>query len=363
MTLEATYICIDNSEHMRNGDYSPTRLQAVCQACNVLCGAKTQANPENGVGFLTMGNDSIKIIETLTPDLGRLLSSITSLRAGGKLDLVKGLQVGHLGLKHRNSTQKNQRQRIVAFVGSPVTSTEKELVTLAKKLKKHSVCVDVVSFGCEANNELLKKFVDTVNSKQQDKDTSNLLVVPEGQSISDALLNSPILGGDGSGAMAIDANHDPELAMVLRMSLEEERARQEKARNDGGAEDTPMADGGGGGGGGAAPGPADGAEGGGGSIEDEQIARALQLSMQEAGGGEEVKQEAPAPAQPAEEMQVDAYVTLCFFFFALKIKTKPNYREEGELTEEQMIEMALKMSMEEAADPEVCTKKFTTLFF
>lgn len=37
--------------------------------------------------------------------------------------------------------------RIVVFVGSPVASEEKELVKLAKKLKKEKVNVDIVSFG------------------------------------------------------------------------------------------------------------------------------------------------------------------------------------------------------------------------
>jgi hypothetical protein len=35
-------ICIDNSEWMRNGDYSPCRFQAQADAVNLICGAKTQ---------------------------------------------------------------------------------------------------------------------------------------------------------------------------------------------------------------------------------------------------------------------------------------------------------------------------------
>lgn len=35
-------ICIDNSEWMRNGDYSPNRFQALADAVNLICGAKTQ---------------------------------------------------------------------------------------------------------------------------------------------------------------------------------------------------------------------------------------------------------------------------------------------------------------------------------
>lgn len=37
--------------------------------------------------------------------------------------------------------------RIVAFVGSPVDHDEKEVVKVAKRLKKEKVNVDIVSFG------------------------------------------------------------------------------------------------------------------------------------------------------------------------------------------------------------------------
>lgn len=37
-------ICIDNSEWMRNGDYSPSRFQALSDAVNLSCGAKTQVS-------------------------------------------------------------------------------------------------------------------------------------------------------------------------------------------------------------------------------------------------------------------------------------------------------------------------------
>lgn len=56
--------------------------------------------------------------------------------------------------------------RIVAFVGSPVAAEEKELVKLAKKLKKEKVSVDVISFGEDSvNNEVLTSFVNTLNGK------------------------------------------------------------------------------------------------------------------------------------------------------------------------------------------------------
>lgn len=51
--------------------------------------------------------------------------------------------------------------RIVAFVGSPVESEEKELVKLAKRLKKEKVNVDIVSFGEEVSPWVQTIQIDT----------------------------------------------------------------------------------------------------------------------------------------------------------------------------------------------------------
>lgn len=69
-------VCFDNSEYMRNGDYTPTRAQAQADAINLLAGAKTQDNPENTVGVLTMAGKSPRVLVTPTPDLGKILSSM-----------------------------------------------------------------------------------------------------------------------------------------------------------------------------------------------------------------------------------------------------------------------------------------------
>lgn len=126
--------------------------------------------------------------------------------------------------------------RIVVFVGSPVDVDEKELVKLAKRLKKEKVNVDIVSFGEEAKNtELLTAFVNALNGK--DGTSSHLVTVPPGPHLSDALISSPIIQGeDGTGGaglgtsgfeFGVDPNEDPELALALRVSMEEQRQRQE----------------------------------------------------------------------------------------------------------------------------------------
>ena len=116
--MEATVVCVDNSEWTRSGDYAPTRFQAQADAVNLLAGAKTQANPENTVGVLTMAGKSPRVLVAPTPDLGKILNSMQNLAVEGEANLASAVLIAQLALKHRQN--KNQRQRIVLFVGSPI---------------------------------------------------------------------------------------------------------------------------------------------------------------------------------------------------------------------------------------------------
>ncbi|CAB4445713.1 unnamed protein product [Rhizophagus irregularis] len=235
MVLEATMLVLDNSEWMRNGDYTPTRLEAQKDAVNLIFGSKTNSNPENTVGLLTMAGKGPEVLVTLTSDIGKILTALHNIKIGGKANLTTGIQVAQLALKHRQN--KNQRQRIIVFVGSPIEADEKTLVKLAKKMKKNSVAVDIINFGEEAENTAkLEAFISAVNNS----DNSHLVPIPPGPHIlSDILISSPIIAGEdgvpagftaGGGSnfeFGVDPNLDPELALALRISLEEEKARQE----------------------------------------------------------------------------------------------------------------------------------------
>eukprot|EP00252_Welwitschia_mirabilis_P002638 TRINITY_DN1257_c0_g2_i1.p1 TRINITY_DN1257_c0_g2~~TRINITY_DN1257_c0_g2_i1.p1 ORF type:complete len:406 (+),score=127.00 TRINITY_DN1257_c0_g2_i1:242-1459(+) len=249
MVLEATLICIDNSEWMRNGDYSPNRFQAQADAVNLICGAKTQSNPENTVGVLTMAGKNVRVLVTPTTDLGKILACMHGLEIGGELNLTAGIQIAHLALKHRQN--KKQQQRIIVFVGSPINCEKKVLETIGKKLKKNNVALDIVNFGedDDGKTEKLEALLAAVNSN----DNSHIVHVPAGSNaLSDVLISSPIFTSDGEGGsgfaaaaaasaaaaaaggaagfeFGVDPNLDPELALALRVSLEEERARQEAA--------------------------------------------------------------------------------------------------------------------------------------
>eukprot|EP01113_Clastostelium_recurvatum_P040771 TRINITY_DN637_c0_g1_i2.p1 TRINITY_DN637_c0_g1~~TRINITY_DN637_c0_g1_i2.p1 ORF type:complete len:388 (-),score=128.43 TRINITY_DN637_c0_g1_i2:30-1193(-) len=309
MVLEATVICLDNSEWMRNGDYLPSRSEAQQDSVNLIAAAKTQQNPESSVAVMTSAGRSPEVLVTLTQDLGKILKAVHEVKLIGQGHFVQALQVAQLALKHRQN--KHQHQRIVIFVGTPLQETGDELVRTAKRLKKNNVAVDVINFGEETvNTERLESFINAINTN----DNSHLITVPPGPHIlSDILLSSPIVVGEGGaggfGAAAaasaaaaaaaasggaggefdfgIDPSLDPELALALRLSMEEERARQ--ARSD----DTTGGDNGG-----SAPAPA----GGDGDVmmgEDDELQRAIQMSMAAEAASNAASTPAPAASKPA----------------------------------------------------------------
>lgn len=216
---------------MRNGDFVPSRLQAQQEAVSLVCHAKLRSNPENNVALLTMAGIP-QVLTALTTDVGRVLSKLHQVRVDGNANLLTGIKIAHLALKHRQG--KNHKMRIVAFIGSPVETEEKELIKIAKKLKKEKVNVDIVNFGEEVSNtSKLRAFI-----KILDGTASHMVTVPPGSMLSDVLYSSPIIvGEDGASAVGlsapgfefgVDPNEDPELALALRVSMEEQRQRQEE---------------------------------------------------------------------------------------------------------------------------------------
>jgi 26S proteasome regulatory subunit N10 len=311
MVLESTIICVDNSEYMRNGDFLPTRLQAQQDAVGIITQSKLRSNPESNVGLLTLSG-LVEVMVTLTTDSGKILAKLHAMQPKGDLKLLSGIKIAHLALKHRLG--KNHKTRIVMFVGSPIEAEEKELIKIAKKLKKEKVSVDVVSFGeDDCNKEMLGKFIETVNGR--DGKDSHMLSIPTGPHLSDALVSSAIVQGeDGSGAVptgsgfefGIDPNEDPELALALRVSMEEQRARQEATTGAAGGGEAPAAEAG-------TP------TGAGADAEDDPVlARALAMSV----GGGSATPSAAAPAGGAE----------------------PNL---SAMTEDEQIAYAMRMSMAE----------------
>lgn len=166
---EATIICCDCSEYMRNGDFMPSRFDAQSDAVGLISNAKTQQNHENTVGLIAMHpNAKADVLVNCTQDIGRVLSSLAKMKIGDNslikppslnvssgseskatdddntndsINILVALQTAQLALKHRKN--KKQDQRIILFVGSPITKAqnEKMLIKAAKRLKKNNVSV------------------------------------------------------------------------------------------------------------------------------------------------------------------------------------------------------------------------------
>lgn len=81
-----------------------------------------QANPENTVGVLTMAGKTPRVLVTPTPDLGKILNSMQNLPIEGASKMSTAVSIAQLALKHRQN--KNQRQRIVIFMGSPIAEDQ-----------------------------------------------------------------------------------------------------------------------------------------------------------------------------------------------------------------------------------------------
>ncbi|KAI9651020.1 proteasome regulatory particle base subunit rpn10 [Ciborinia camelliae] len=244
MVLEAVMVVVDNSESSRNGDYTPTRYGAQSDAVSLIFNAITQANPESSVGLMSMGGKGPEVLVTLTTDHGKILDGLhrTKTKIRGGSHLATGIQIAGLALKHRQN--KSQRQRIIVFTCSPVAEDEKSLIKLAKKMKKNNVSIDFVVFG-ELDDDVTKKLT-AFNENVKGGDGSHLAIIPPGPGLlSDQLITSPILNGDGAAGgpgmggpeaggdssafeFGIDPSVDPELALALRMSMEDEKARVEK---------------------------------------------------------------------------------------------------------------------------------------
>uniref|UniRef100_A0A914HA35 26S proteasome non-ATPase regulatory subunit 4 n=1 Tax=Globodera rostochiensis TaxID=31243 RepID=A0A914HA35_GLORO len=235
MTQESTMICVDNSEWMRNGDLPPTRFNCQQEAVRALIHFKLRSNPENAVGLVSLAN-RIDVLNSLTAEDRKLMVRLHSLEILGISKVFDGLKTAYLALKHRKN--RNHRQRIVVFVGSPLDPllSEKEpFLKFAKKLKKEKVSADFVLFGeaTAENNKIIADFVDILNGAEDG--ASHLLVVPVGDTkLFDALIRSPICNGaagaviGAGGDFGINEEDDPELAMALRISLEEQRLRQQQ---------------------------------------------------------------------------------------------------------------------------------------
>ena len=189
-----------------------------------------------------MAGKRVEMISTLTNDESRLLGATSNIPLNGECDITSALSIAILCLKHR--INKNQKQRIILFVGSPVQNKQEKFVQIGKKLKKYNVAVDIISFGnVDENREPLNVLLKEVNNSEN----SSILEVPIGGFIMDALLGSPIMGmnnmdlaGQGQLGANPQGNQEPmglsqferDINLALQMSLQEAQKNENKDKSE-----------------------------------------------------------------------------------------------------------------------------------
>ena len=229
MVLEAIILCLDNSDWTRNGDYAPTRWTAQVEAANLIIENHCQSNPENGLGIISMAGKRVEVHSSLTNDESRLLNVSSKIPLSGECDIITALNIATLTLKNR--INKNQKQRIILFVGSPVNAKKEELTLIGKKLKKYNISLDIISFGhVDDNKEALTALFNSVNNAN----SSSLMEIPVGGYLMDVILTSRLMGqaqdnpGVENNAPNINqagqgglSDFERDLQMAMQLSLQE----------------------------------------------------------------------------------------------------------------------------------------------
>jgi 26S proteasome regulatory subunit N10 len=222
---------------MRNGDFSPSRFEAQQDACVSICGTKVRQHPENSVGLISSAGRAVEVCSPLTQDPGKVIAAFHKVKLSGESNFVSSIRVAQLALRHRQKTGKTQEQRIILFVGSPISSTKQELEDIGKQLRKFSIAIDIISFGVpnvQLNEEKLEALFNAANNKDETgKDNSHLVPLPSGN-LTDVL--SQLTGEQPGSAAAMEL--DPELAWAVHLSKQSYEQENKAASGTGGTSTT-----------------------------------------------------------------------------------------------------------------------------
>jgi 26S proteasome regulatory subunit N10 len=216
-------VLLDNSLFARNGDAIPSRFQVELEGATSVINFKTNDNPETSVGLMLMAGKGKQILTTPTNDSAQLLAQYSKIPIQDYLGLCRSIQIARLTMKHR--VNKHQHERLVIFIASAIKDNPEDLYVLARNLRRDNIAVDLVNICCPENLQLLQNFHEIVNVENE----SRLVNYAGGATrLNDALKEGGVLGGHFATDGGFGDDMDPQMEMVIRMSLEEERKRQEE---------------------------------------------------------------------------------------------------------------------------------------
>ena len=226
MPLECVMVMLDNSAFSRNGDATPSRYLAQTDAIISLVNYKLSDNVETCVGLMTMAGNSGQIVTTPVNQTSAITSKFNGIEIGDRINFVKAISVAQLALKHR--VNKHQHERIVMFVASNIRDSPAELFKIAKNLRRNNTALEIINICNPQNVKLIEQMIEIVNVD----DNSRLIDYNGGsESLLSILRGTQLFGKGNQGAVPqFEEEMDPELEMVLRISLEEEKKRLEELK-------------------------------------------------------------------------------------------------------------------------------------
>ncbi|KAG9391072.1 von Willebrand factor type A domain [Carpediemonas membranifera] len=289
--MDALVLCIDNSEFMLNG--TPSRLSHLCDLSTHVVSTSLN-HPEATVAVVQMADPRLLCASTARRDILLKYLSRDELAKGlrKKVDVVRAIKTANLTLKHRRDDR--QHQKILMFVGSPVDAAQNDLEEVGAMLLRNGTHLNIVhmpdpSDTGNKHGQALQSLVAAAGER------ASLVSVPHGMNPLDYCISSGLF--DNAADHTIEET-DPELALALRLSLMEHEAAMARQQGREHADiemDEPMGE----------------------LTEEEQLNRAIQLSMQE------------GPTQP---LMAEAQHT-------------PEPDAAADLNEDEQMEVAIQMSM------------------
>ena len=195
-----------------------------------------------------MAGKRVETPVTLTNDVSKLLKCFKDISLSGESDILTSCNIAMLILKHRQN--KNQKQRILVFVASPVKHTTDDMILLGKKLRKNNVAIDIISFG---NTDINREALTQLHSNTNNSNNSHYMEVEADQFVVDCLFTSPILNdnlyeenvggqninqpnsGNNVGSVPVNnqnqggggfSQFERDINMAIQQSMEEEERRK-----------------------------------------------------------------------------------------------------------------------------------------
>ena len=185
----AVAVILDNSYTAIDGDFFPNRLAAQKTAVDRLSQYYLSTNEKSQIAVFTMSSSEFGIRTSFTSSHSKILSSMSNITTGGKLQFQRALKSALMSLKH--CSLKIEEKRVLAFIGNEHDVTSKDIAnSLSLAFKREDVSLDIVIIGKNVPNVSFFKRICS------DIPRSTCLIVNSCDTVlSDAVLKSDIRPG------------------------------------------------------------------------------------------------------------------------------------------------------------------------